>query len=470
MEWMKMGGFFKYDPSNVAAYLIGMDDAERLRFYDSFNRALLTEEEGVNPYADALLRDRADYLASRTEDGKRGAGARWGKGKGKGKPKAPHSPPMAPLYPPHSPPMAPLWGMIAEKEKEIEGENNPIDKPMGQETHARAHETATPPAPPTPSARRDADGPALSVFSEGEDGEGYADSQRATPTPQPEATPPPTPPTPTDAGRGDRGEARPIGAALTSPTPTSKPSPLDPVKAFLANPKEGLWELDPCMLPKAAAAYCGEARERRTVDTFTGYAHPRQLGTTGFREVLSTFISECTAGEEPENRGAALTAKLREALEAKKRDAEAKAKPKPPTSEPTPEATTTPPPQPAPSPLPAVPPPAQPEADAKPEPEDGDEENAPLISRFWKNPLKVLPTIPAAALSAFAAAWEGVAGEKEDAEMDSIARQIGVDRFRAILAQRIRETQGGDFEKDHADNAATLLSRLRAAAVEIYGR
>ena len=87
---------------------------------------------------------------------------------------------------------------------------------------------------------------------------------------------------------------------------------------FDENPKERVHTADAVMLPALIAHYCGEDGNRRTLATFEARKKTldRLRGPGAFREEAATFIAECEAGEEPNNRAAAFNARLTRAVEA----------------------------------------------------------------------------------------------------------------------------------------------------------
>lgn len=254
--------------------------------------------------------------------------------------------------------------------------------------------------------------------------------------------------------KGQDGPARLLRDALKGAIPEkasceAKAKAPDPVIEFLSRPKEKIYEYEAPLLPECMAAYCGERRSERTKNTFRK-AH-RELGDAAFRERAAAFISECEGGEDPENRGAAFTARLKTASPQKR---EAKA----PT--PTPEPTA----QPSPSPESAPTPADQPEE--TPEPERA--ESSPL-ERFECDPLGFLATVPddRGQLVFWLEAWEGLNPHddaKAIAEMDRLAKSIPTPRLRAIIQDRIRATEGNGYS--FLDDGKTMLSRLREAADE----
>lgn len=49
------GNWYRYRPEIVVAHVLGKDDAARLAFYDSMNRALILHRRGENPCADEMM-------------------------------------------------------------------------------------------------------------------------------------------------------------------------------------------------------------------------------------------------------------------------------------------------------------------------------------------------------------------------------------------------------------------------------
>ena len=76
----------------------------------------------------------------------------------------------------------------------------------------------------------------------------------------------------------------------------------------MQDPKEAIARAEGAMLPRLMAAFCGESGQSRTKNTFAKAM--REMGVKAFREKARQFVEEVLAGEEPDNRGAAFTARL----------------------------------------------------------------------------------------------------------------------------------------------------------------
>lgn len=260
---MKRGRpWYTYDPQEVAAETIGANEEERLSFFDTLQKALLKQERGVNPYADILLDERAAMLEASSAGGKKGASNRW--------------PDKDPLNTPCTPPVIPP---NTPSTPETEPKPEPYQHLSSEtETEPKAPPAAFAPAQTVVTA--DATGFRTSGLKEGGDGE----------------------------ATGNELLAR-LGIGTNAPT--TKRKAVDPIRKAMQNPKEGVYAVDAVLLPRFMAEYCGQGKDPYTLNTFD--KAQRKLGNGDFRELAGQFVAECETGEEPRNRGAAFTARLKKA-------------------------------------------------------------------------------------------------------------------------------------------------------------
>jgi len=75
----------------------------------------------------------------------------------------------------------------------------------------------------------------------------------------------------------------------------------------MMKPLDGLDLVEGWALPGAMAEYCHDHGNKQAVNAFKKAVRQDEATT---REKFRQFVAECEAGQEPNNRGAALTARL----------------------------------------------------------------------------------------------------------------------------------------------------------------
>lgn len=110
------------------------------------------------------------------------------------------------------------------------------------------------------------------------------------------------------ADDGTRVESRTLADAL--PRFGDKMGPLER-RSMAEGPQETVRTCPAQDLPDKMAIYCNEATNQKALNAYKKTI--REHGAAPFREVACAFIAEVEAGEEPANRGAAFTARLRKA-------------------------------------------------------------------------------------------------------------------------------------------------------------
>lgn len=235
---------------------IGMTQEDKGKFLDSTIIALQSRERGLTAFADKVI-DRADELSAKQRDNRVAGGGGEKSMVNHGEPRLNHGKSMV------------NHGRTYENEDEDEETKSDKPKPKDE------------PHPPA-----DAKGSGTAAAG----GFGATNAKGEV-----------------SVGGSMRSIVEELGLA------NPKSSPRDPVVECLRNPKEGIHNLPALELPRFMVEFCGERGNALTAGTFKKYF--RELGNDGFRTVAAAFVAECAVGEEPSNRGAAFTARLKKAVE-----------------------------------------------------------------------------------------------------------------------------------------------------------
>lgn len=117
------------------------------------------------------------------------------------------------------------------------------------------------------------------------------------------------------AGKKQDGNGNGSGGGPHAATPAAGDWRADFEVAGFAQAFDEDWRLavasmDAARLPSLAAWYCGETGNAHAKKRYA--AAIRRKGAQGFRDLLDTFVGDVEAGEEPQNRGRAFMAKVKQ--------------------------------------------------------------------------------------------------------------------------------------------------------------
>ena len=241
----------------------GMTQEEKGNFLDDTIIALQAREKGANAFADALIA-RADELSEKQRKNRVGSG---------GDGYTPERPTMVN----HGEPRSAMANHGRTYENEDENEEG--EKQDKNETETE-DESESPPAPPPPATHdrgQEQAGQGEAVMGAGGTTSTFRNSDSVSVS-------------------GFTTKSKKLGV------------PANPIDEAMKNPKEAVSTLDRVLLPEFAAAYCNERNNMRSVGI---YGTCCKIHGEQFRDELRVFIFDCETGDEPDNRGRAFMARLR---------------------------------------------------------------------------------------------------------------------------------------------------------------
>lgn len=150
------------------------------------------------------------------------------------------------------------------------------------------------------ASNRDREGDREYIFSEGTEGKPLGAGAGARAREKPDTPPPPSAHRP--SGKKPRGES--IGPSDGGGEPFDR-------AAMEADPYAYLHGVPVRRLPEFAAWYCGEADNAEAKRRYGGFI--KAHGAVAFYRMLEEFIGEVRSGEVPDNMGAVLTSRVKEA-------------------------------------------------------------------------------------------------------------------------------------------------------------
>ena len=278
--------WYRLDPAELLVEMIDSTPQEWYARTKAIAKALAKGEKGLDDWADRMIDDADDYIGQRRNAGRNGGSARATKAKRNASEPA--------------------------SETQADGERDASEpqakaKRDASESQAPARALTDRPTEPTDiQTDRPIETIRVAVTTEGAQRREGRPSETAA---QPAATTP-TPAAPPAATVGLSGKKQTDYHRTVADRRKPEKSHFD-WTAFSADPYAYLAAVPHQQLPDFAAWFCHEPDNAAAKRRYGAFCKAK--GWLRFRGLLESFIGECKGGDEPDNRGAALTKRVMEA-------------------------------------------------------------------------------------------------------------------------------------------------------------